>query len=65
MQGVAELSTWVTIKEAWKIATEEGVYVALNTFQGWVRRQEHGIVRGEFGGRTVVRRDTIPKVITR
>lgn len=54
---------WVSIKEAWRIATKRAIDVSLNQFRIWCKEGKHGIVQGKFGGRVVVRKDTIPGVV--
>ncbi len=53
---------WVFVKEAWRMLPA-GIRISLSGFRLWVNENKYGIVTGEFGGRTVVRVDTIPKVI--
>jgi len=60
---MAEKYEWIPVKEAWRISTDGAINVSLNQFRNWVRKKKFGIISGKYGGRIVVRKDTIPTVL--
>lgn len=53
---------WLYVKEGWA-RLPRGTDLSLGRFREWCNEQKHGIVSGVFGGRLMIRADTIPKIL--
>ena len=51
---------WITIADC---VDRLPVPVSKSTVRRWIEEGKHGIVAGRFGGRVVVRADTLPGII--
>ena len=50
---------WITIAQA---VERMPITVSKSTVRRWIEEGKHGIVAGKFGGRLVIRADTLPDI---
>ena len=55
----ANKEEWITIAQA---VERMPITVSKSTVRRWIEEGKHGIVAGKFGGRLVIRADTLPAV---
>jgi len=58
--SVRKDAEWITITES---VERMPVPVSKSTVRRWIEEGKHGIVAGRFGGRVVVRADTLPGIV--
>ncbi len=58
--AMQEQEQWITIAEA---AERSPVTVAKSTIRRWIEEGKYGIIAGRFGGRVVIRADTLPGIV--
>ncbi|MFH1070061.1 MAG: hypothetical protein V1794_10630 [Candidatus Glassbacteria bacterium] len=58
--SVRKDAEWITIAES---VARLPVPVSKSTVRRWIEEGKHGIVAGRFGGRVVVRADTLPGIV--
>lgn len=56
---VTKTEKWITIAEA---VERMPIPVSKSTVRRWIEEGKHGIVAGKFGGRLVIRADTLPEI---
>ena len=50
---------WITIAQA---VERMPITVSKSTVRRWIEEGKHGIIAGRFGGRLVIRADTLPAI---
>jgi excisionase family DNA binding protein len=60
MHAAEKKSEWITVAQA---ADRLPIPVSRSTVRRWIEEGKHGIVAGRFGGRLVVRADTLPGIV--
>ena len=51
---------WITIAQA---VERMPIPVSKSTVRRWIEEGKHGLVAGKFGGRVVLRADSLPEII--